>query len=125
MRTPRIPGSDHPIAIAQNPHRVVVTLAGKVIADTRHALTVREASYPAAQYIPRNDVDMAELERTNHSTYCPYKGECSYFSIPAGGGRSINAVWSYEQPYEAVEAIRDHLAFYPDRVDAIDERAAD
>jgi len=123
-RTPRIPGPDHPIVIAKNAHRVVVTLGGKVIADTRDALTLREASYPGVQYIPRKDVDMTQLERTNHSTYCPYKGECSYFSLPAGGARSVNSVWSYEQPYESVVAIRDHLAFYPDRVDSIEETSA-
>jgi len=67
---------------------------------------------------------MTQLERTSHSTYCPYKGECSYFSLPAGGARSVNSVWSYEQPYESVVAIRDHLAFYPDRVDSIEETSA-
>lgn len=118
----KIPGPDHPITIARNPRRVVVTLAGKVIADTRDALTLREAAYPPVQYIPRKDVDMALLERTAHATYCPYKGECSYYSIPAGGERSVNGVWSYEAPYDAVLPIKEHLAFYPDRVDAIEER---
>ena len=88
----------------------------RVVADTREALTLREASYPAVQYIPRKDVDMTLLERTAHVTYCPYKGDCAYYSIPAGGERSINAVWTYEAPYAAVAAIKDHLAFYPDRV---------
>jgi uncharacterized protein (DUF427 family) len=113
------PGPDHPITIAPNPDRVVVTLGGRVIADTRHALTLQEASYPAAQYIPRADVDMTLLHATAHTTYCPYKGDCSYFSIPLGGERSVNAVWSYERPYPAVAAVKDHLAFYPDRVDSI------
>ena len=120
----KIPGPDHPITIARNPNRVVVTLAGQVIADTRDALTLKEAAYPPVQYIPRKDVDMALLTRTKHATYCPYKGECSYFSIPAGGERAVNSVWSYEAPHDAVAAIKDHLAFYPDRVDAIEERAA-
>jgi uncharacterized protein (DUF427 family) len=84
--------------------------------------TLREAAYPAVQYIPRKDVDMALLDRTDHTTYCPYKGNCSYFSIPLGGERSVNAVWSYEAPYAAVTRIKDYLAFYPDRVDAIEER---
>lgn len=118
----RIPGPDHPIVIEANPARVVVTLGGAVIADTRNALTLRESSYPAVQYIPRNDVDMTLLTRTDHATYCPYKGECAYYSIPAGGERSVNAVWTYEAPYAAVEAIKDHVAFYPSRVDAIEER---
>jgi len=123
-KTIKIPGPDHPITIARNPARVVVTLGGKVIADTRAALTLREASYPAVQYIPRQDVDMAQLARTGHSTYCPYKGDCAYYSIPAGGERSKNSVWTYEAPFDAVAVIKDHLAFYPDRVDAIEERPA-
>jgi uncharacterized protein (DUF427 family) len=117
----KIPGPDHPITVTPNPRRVVVTLDGKVIADTREALTLKEASYPAVQYIPRKDVDMALLARTDHATYCPYKGEASYFSIPSGGQRSVNAIWTYEAAYPSVAAIQDHLAFYPDRVDGITE----
>ena len=115
----KVPGPDHPITIAPNPKRVVVTVGGRVIADSRAALTMQEGKYPAVHYIPRTDVDMAALTRTEHASYCPYKGDCSYFSIPAGGECAVNAVWSYEAPYEAVAAIKDHLAFYPDRVDAI------
>ena len=113
------PGPDHPITITANTERVVVTLAGRVIADTHHALILQEASYPPVQYIPRSDVDMSLLHATAHATYCPYKGDCSYFSIPLGGERSVDAVWSYERPYEAVAAIKDPLAFYPNRVDSI------
>lgn len=126
MNSPRsikIPGPDHPITVAPNPARVVVTLAGHTIADTRAALTLREASYPAVHYIPRADVDMSLLERSTHTTYCPYKGECNYFSIPAGGERSVNAVWTYESPYDAVAGIKDHVAFYVDRVDGVEEQA--
>jgi uncharacterized protein (DUF427 family) len=119
----KIPGPDHPITIEPNPHHLVIRVAGRVVAETRAALTLREARYPAVQYVPRKDVDMALLERTDHATYCPYKGECAYYSIPIGGGRSVNAVWSYESPYPAVAAIQGHLAFYPDRVDAIEERS--
>jgi uncharacterized protein (DUF427 family) len=115
----KIPGSEHPISIDANPSRVVVTVGGKVIADTGSALTLREASYPAVQYIPRRDVDMAALKRSEHTTYCPYKGDASYYSIPAGEGRSINAVWTYESPFEAVAQIKEYVAFYPDRVDEI------
>jgi uncharacterized protein (DUF427 family) len=121
-KTVKIPGPDHPITIEPNPSHVVVTLGGKVIADTRNALTLREAAYPAVQYIPRKDVDMTLLERTNHATYCPYKGDSGYFSIPLGGERSVNAVWTYENPYPAVAEIKDHVAFYPDRVDSIEIR---
>ena len=118
----KIPGLDHPITIERNPVRIVVSVAGRVVADTREALTLREAAYPAVQYIPREDVDMTLLEPTDHSTYCPYKGDCGYYSIPLGGERSVNAVWSYKAPYAAVTPIKDYLAFYPNRVDAIEER---
>jgi uncharacterized protein (DUF427 family) len=121
-RSVKVPGPDHPITIERNPSRVVVTVAGRIIADTRNALTLREAHYPPVFYIPRKDVDIALLERTEHSTYCPYKGDAAYFSIPSGGERAINAIWTYESPYPAVEPIREHLAFYSDRVDSIEER---
>jgi len=124
-KTIKVPGPDHPITIERNPNRVVVTVASRVVADTRNGLILREASYPAVHYVPREDVDMALLERTEHATYCPYKGDCSYFSVPLGGDRSKNAVWTYEAPYPAVMLIKDHLAFYPDRVDAIEERHGD
>ena len=120
----KIPGPDHPITIAANPLRVVVSVAGRVVADTLEALTLREAGYRAVQYIPRKDVDMSLLQRTDHATYCPYKGDCAYYSIPSGGERSVNAVWTYEAPYAAVAGIKNHVAFYPDRVDAIEEKAA-
>jgi uncharacterized protein (DUF427 family) len=115
----KVPGPDHPITLQPSPVRIVVTVAGRVIADTRNALTLREGEYPPVQYIPRQDVDMSLLERTPHSTYCPYKGDCAYYSIPVGGDKSRNAVWSYEAPYAAVGQIKDHVAFYPDRVDGI------
>jgi uncharacterized protein (DUF427 family) len=118
----KVPGPDHPITVEHNPNRVVVTVASRIVADTRDALILREAGYPSVHYLPRKDVDMAHLERTEHATYCPYKGDCSYFSVPLGGDRSKNAVWTYEAPYPAVTLIKDHLAFYPDRVDAIEER---
>ena len=116
----KIPGPDHPITIERNPARVTVIVAGRVIADTRNALILREASYPPVQYIPRADVDMSLLERTQHATYCPYKGDCSYYSIPSGGAKSANAVWTYEAAYPAVAAINGHLAFYPDRVEKLE-----
>lgn len=121
----RIPGADHPITILPSRARIVITVAGRTVADTRAALTLREASYPPVLYIPRQDVDMTMLQPTDHATYCPYKGDCSYFSISMGGERSVNAVWTYADPFAAVAAIKDHLAFYRDRVDAIDERDPD
>ncbi|WEX90151.1 DUF427 domain-containing protein [Sinorhizobium garamanticum] len=120
----KIPGPDHPITIDHNPARVVVKLDGRVVADTRDALTLREASYPPVQYIPRKDVDMSLLARTEHSTHCPYKGDASYYSITPGGERSKNAIWTYENPHAAVREIKDHMAFYPDRVDSIEELPA-
>lgn len=122
VKAMKIPGADHPITIEANPARIVVIVAGHVVADSRNALTLREASYPAVQYFPREDVDMSFLEPSGHATYCPYKGDCAYFSIPAGGKRAVNAVWSYEAPYAAVAGIEGYLAFYPDRIDKIEER---
>lgn len=117
----RIPGPDHPITIQPNDGRVVVTVAGRVVADSAGALTLREADYAPVQYIPRKDVDLAKLERTDHTSYCPFKGDAAYYSIPTGGERSVNAVWTYEAPYDAVTEIKEYLAFYPDRVDSIEE----
>jgi uncharacterized protein (DUF427 family) len=119
-RTVKIPGPDHPITIQVSQSRVVVRVADRVVADTHVALLLNEASYPAAYYVPRQDADMSLLVRTEHSTYCPYKGECSYYSIVPGGERSKNAVWTYETPYEAVARIKEYLAFYPQRVDSIE-----
>src|SRR6476646_1281205 len=115
------PGPDHPISIQHNRARVVVSVAGRVIADTRNALTLREADYPPVQNIPCDDVDLSQLKQTDHATYCPYKGDCNYYSLPAGGKKSVNAVWRYENPYPAVAQIKGHVAFYPDRVDEIAE----
>lgn len=114
----KLPGPDHPIAITPAAGRVVVRFAGEVIADTHKALELREASYPAVLYIPREDAKMAHYTRTAHSTHCPYKGDASYFTLGAGGGggSAANAVWSYETPYPAMAQIEDHLAFYPQHV---------
>lgn len=120
-RVIKIPGPDHPITIAPNPKRVTVTWNGTVIADTRAALTLREANYPPAQYIPRADVAMDLLERSATTSYCPYKGEAAYFSIMTGEATSADAIWTYEAPYASVAVIKDHLAFYPNRVSAITE----
>jgi uncharacterized protein (DUF427 family) len=108
---------DHPITITAAPCRVRVTFAGRVVADTMRALSLAEASYPPVMYIPREDVDLAAFERTDHNTRCPYKGEASYYSIHAGERTARNALWSYEQPLAAVSAIAGYMAFYPDRVE--------
>jgi uncharacterized protein (DUF427 family) len=112
----KIPSPDHPIAVTPTAGRVIVKAAGRVVAETRNALTLQEASYPPVQYIPRADADMAQLTRTAHTTYCPYKGDASYYSLP----HAENAVWSYEAPHPAMVEIKDRLAFYPNRVDAIE-----
>lgn len=114
------PGPDHPITIEPAGQRIVVTVAGQVVADSRDAVMLREADYPPVPYIPLADVDTALLERTDHATYCPYKGDCSYYSIPIGGERAVNSVWEYQAPYDPVAEIKDRVAFYPDRVDSIE-----
>jgi uncharacterized protein (DUF427 family) len=118
----KIPGPGHPITIEPNPNRIVVSFGGRAVAGSKRALTLREAAIPPVQYIPREDVDMALLERTSHATYCPFKGDASYYSIRTGDRFSENAIWTYEAPHEAVAAIKDHLAFYPSRVDNIEEQ---
>ena len=119
-RSIRIPDAAHPIAVTRNPSRVVVTVAGRVIADSRDVLTLREANYPPVQYVPRADVDLTQVTATDHTSYCPYKGQASYYSIAAGGKSAVNAIWSYEEPHDAMAAIKDYMAFYPDRVDKIE-----
>jgi uncharacterized protein (DUF427 family) len=116
-----IPGPDHPITIKRNPNHVVVSVDGVVLADTVNALTLREAGYPPVQYFPREDVDMSLLEPSDHQTYCPYKGDCSYFSVANGDEKLVNAVWSYEMPFAAVSSIAGYLAFYQDRVDIFED----
>jgi uncharacterized protein (DUF427 family) len=117
------PGPDHPITIEANPGRVVVSVAGRVLADTQDALTLREAGHQPVRYIPFSDVDASLLEPTDNATYCPYKGDASYYSVPIGGVKSVNAVWTYEAPFAAVGEIKGHVAFYPERVDAITEHS--
>ncbi|MFD9890681.1 DUF427 domain-containing protein [Amycolatopsis sp. NPDC059027] len=108
----QIPGPGHPITVEPNPGRVVVTVGGRVVADSGNALTLREATIPPVQYIPREDVDFSVLERTEHTTYCPFKGDAAYYSFSADGESVENGVWTYEAPYDAVAPIKDHVAFY-------------
>ncbi|WP_128926638.1 DUF427 domain-containing protein [Bradyrhizobium guangxiense] len=112
----KLPGPDHPITITPNPRRVRVTAGDIVIAETSKALTLKEARYPAVQYVPREDTNMALLERTDRVTHCPYKGDASYYSVKAGGKTLDNAIWTYETPFPAMTEISGHLAFYPDKV---------
>ena len=118
------PGPNHPITVEPTAGRVVVTVAGQIVADTRSALTLREAAYPPVHYIPRSDVDMSLLDRSSNSTYCPYKGDAAYYNIVVGEDRRPDAVWTYENAYAAVAEIDQYLAFYSDRVDSIDVKHA-
>jgi uncharacterized protein (DUF427 family) len=113
----KTPGADYPIVIEPTANRIVISLWGQVIADTQQALTLYEAGYPPVYYVPRKDVNMMFLERSEYSTYCPYKGRCAYFSLPLGGARCINVVWIYEEPYPAVRQIQNHLAFQFNQID--------
>jgi uncharacterized protein (DUF427 family) len=115
------PGPDHPITIEPNPHRVRVLVGGVIVAETTRALTLKEARLPPVQYIPREDAQMDLFERTEHKSHCPYKGDAAYYTVTAGGIVARNAAWTYEQPYPAVGEIAGHLAFYPGKVDAIEE----
>jgi uncharacterized protein (DUF427 family) len=117
----KLPGPDHPIAIAPNPKRLRVVFNGRVVADTTRALTLKEATLRPVQYIPREDADMDLFAPSTHTTHCPYKGDAAYFSLTVDGRTAENAVWTYEAPYPAMAEIKEHLAFYPDRVDRIEE----
>lgn len=115
------PDADHPIAIEANPHRVRVLVGGVIVAESTRALTLKEAHLPPVQYIPREDAQMDLFERTEQKSHCPYKGDAAYYTVTAGGILAKNAVWTYEQPFPAVRQIAGHLAFYPEKVDAIEE----
>lgn len=117
----KTPGPDHPITIEPNPLRVRIVLGGVIVAETTNALTLREASYPRVQYIPRADIVADLFEKSERHSHCPYKGDASYFTITAGGLIRRDAAWSYEDPFPAVKKIAGHLAFYPEKVDAIEE----
>ena len=115
------PDASHPITIEREGAHVVVSAGGRTVADTRAALTLREADYPPVHYVPLSDVDASLLEATDHSSYCPYKGDASYYSITAGDGELENAVWEYRDPYAAVSEIRGHVAFYANRVQIVSD----
>ena len=112
-----VPGPDHPITVEPTGKRVTVSIGGRVVADTKDALTLQEAGYPAVQYVPLVDVDPAVLRPSDHETYCPFKGEASYYSLSTDEGELADVVWTYREPYEAVAEIKDHVAFYANRVD--------
>jgi uncharacterized protein (DUF427 family) len=111
------PSAEHPITVEPTQGHVVVRVNGEVVADTRSALTLQESDYPAVQYIPFGDLTQHGLSCTTTTTYCPYKGDATYYSISAGGETVDDAIWTYEQPYAAVAAIAGHVAFYPDKAE--------
>ena len=119
----KTPGPDHPITIASSGDHVVVRGGEATIADSHSTLVLREASYPPVRYIPIADVDRSQLAASELTTYCPYKGEASYYSIAADAERGTNAVWFYDDPYPAVAEIKGHVAFYPDRAQVSVEAA--
>ncbi len=121
QRPVKIPGPEHPITIQPNPGRVVVSIDGRQLADTREALTLSEAGYAPVQYIPLSDVNRDLLTPSDHESYCPFKGDANYYSVPSVGERGVNLIWEYRDPYDAVAQIRGHVAFYADRAE-IDER---
>jgi uncharacterized protein (DUF427 family) len=114
------PGASHRLTVEPTDGHVTVRLGGRVVAQSDRALTLREASYPAVQYLPLEDVDADALRPSRRTSYCPFKGDASYFDVVAGEDVAHAAVWTYREPHEAVAAIRGHAAFYPDRVDAIE-----
>ena len=117
----REPGPDHPITVTPNPKRVRVLVGGVIVAETTRALTLKEASYPPVVYVPRDDLESDLFERSERRSHCPYKGDASYLTITAGGLVRRDAAWSYETPYPAMAAIANHVAFYPEKVDAIEQ----
>ena len=112
-----VPDQNHPITIDRDTDRVTARVADTVIADTTAALTLREAGYPPVHYIPVDDVVPGSLRPSSRRTYCPYKGDASYYDVVLGGGKEIaDAVWTYPRPHPAMAAIANHVAFYTDRV---------
>ncbi|CAN5253475.1 DUF427 domain-containing protein [soil metagenome] len=120
-KTVLIPGPDHPITVEHSPSRVVVKFGGAVIADTKEALVLHQAGSPSRFLFPRKDIKMELIERNEKTSYCPYKGDASYFNIKNGDTSSIKAAFCYEEPYAAVAEIKEHLGFYTEKVDSIVE----
>lgn len=116
-REQKIPGPDHPITVTKNPARVTVKVGDTVVADTTAALVLQESNYPPVQYVPLADVDQSLLTATATSTYCPFKGDASYYTLTTPSGELTDVIWTYREPYDAVAEIADHVAFYPNKVE--------
>ena len=120
----KVPDANHPISIDADPARVIARVGDTVIADTTAALTLREAGYPPVHYIPLGDVVPGTLRPSTSDSYCPYKGDAHYFDVVLPGGKELaDAVWTYQAPYPAVDAIAGYVAFYTDRVQVVEETA--
>jgi uncharacterized protein (DUF427 family) len=115
----RQPTAEHPITVEPTGKHVTVRVNGAVVAETDAALTLQESTYPAVQYIPLADVVGSALHRSESTTYCPYKGEASYYHVTAAGDTVDDAIWTYEQPYPAVAPIAGHVAFYAEKADVV------
>ena len=111
---------DYRVDLEQEPERVRVRVGTEVLADSARALLVKETKHEPVVYIPREDVRLDLFERSEHRTFCPFKGEASYWTLSASGRRDENAVWSYEDPFDQVAGLKDYVAFYPDRVQVED-----
>jgi uncharacterized protein (DUF427 family) len=118
-RTVLQPGPQHPITVAPAPGRVTVQVAGTPVADTSSALALQEANYPVVYYVPLADVRSEVVKPSDHTTYCPYKGDASYYSLATPNGEVADAAWYYAEPYPAVAEIAGHVAFYANKVDII------
>jgi len=104
------------IKINPLPGCLLVKFHGIQVASTKKALVLEEANYPPVYYVPRGDIAEQYYARTDHTSYCPYKGDANYFSLQIPGHEGANAVWTYESPKLSVEQIKDYVAFYPDQV---------
>ncbi len=118
------PNAEHPIVIEPTGGRVRVRINGELIADSRDALTLRESTHRAVHYIPMADIATDKLQRSETTSYCPYKGDAGYYHVRADGHTVEDALWTYRRPFPAVAAIADHVAFYPDKVEIVIEGSA-
>ena len=112
---------NHKIELEPKPERVRAMFGGEAIADSARCRLVLESRHDAVVYFPREDVRMAALEKVTDTTFCPFKGTASYFTIRVGEHEATNAVWSYEDPYDEVRDLKDYMAFYVDRIDELTE----
>ena len=107
---------EHTITVEPYPGTVTVTANGATLARSANALSLAEANYPPVVYIPFSDIDFSQLEQTAHSTHCPFKGDASYWNVKPAGEKGANAMWAYQAPYDEMAGIKDHAAFYADRI---------